>query len=98
MNLGKGMNLGAGMYLGAGKDLGGGMNTLYPSKTGGLSRSDKRKLIVRWVSAAWEEMKRERQHCIKSAFVDTGILIAKDGSENNLITLWTKSETGMYGF
>ena len=70
----------------------------YPATKGGLSVSDKRKLLVRWVSAAWDEMKRERHHCIKSAFVDTGVLIAKDGSENGLIDCGQRLHLGCMGF
>ena len=37
-----------------------------------------------WTAAAWVLM-REEKDFIRSAFVATGFLIAKDGSENNLI-------------
>jgi hypothetical protein len=61
-----------------------------PKKQGGLGDSRKRMLIARWASEAWEEFCNENQGCIRSSFVETGFLIAKDGSENNKICLWRK--------
>ena len=69
-----------------------------PANKGGLTVSQKRMLIVRWVATAWEEMKRNRQRVIRSAFVDTGVLVAKDGSENDLIRLWPDAPLGMYNY
>jgi hypothetical protein len=37
-----------------------------------------------WAFQAWLVV-REQQHLIRSTFVNTGFLIAKDGSENHLI-------------
>ena len=67
-------------------------------KEGGLSASDKRGLIVKWVDQAWREMQTERMHCINSAFVSTGVLIARNGSEDRLIRLRPKDEPGMYTY
>ncbi len=61
-----------------------------PKKQGGLGDSRKRMLIATWASEAWEEFCSENQDCIRSAFVETGFLIAKDGSENGKICLWKK--------
>jgi hypothetical protein len=54
---------------------------------GGLSASRKRMLVATWASEAWEEVCRENQWMIRQAFVKTGFLVAKDGSENGLIEL-----------
>ena len=69
-----------------------------PVKKGGLGKCAKRKLVVKWISSAWEEMKREKKHLLNCAFVDSGVLVAKDGSENHLIRLWPKAEQGEYDF
>ena len=69
-----------------------------PTAKGGLTASEKRKLTVKWVSQAWEEMVATRHHCINSAFVDSGVLVACDGSENHLIRLWPNAPYGMYNF
>jgi hypothetical protein len=61
-----------------------------PKKEGGLGDSRKRMLVATWASEAWDEFCRENQHCIRSAFVETGFLIAKDGSENMKVCLWKK--------
>jgi hypothetical protein len=63
---------------------------------GGLSAPAKRALIVRWVDTAWKEMKAKRQHCIHSAFVDTGVLLAKNGSEDHLVQLRPGDALGAY--
>jgi hypothetical protein len=69
-----------------------------PTKKGGLTAAQKRKLIVRWVNQAWSEMKVTRQHCINKAFVDSGILIAKDRSEDVLIRLRPGDPEGTYTY
>jgi hypothetical protein len=50
-------------------------------------------LIATWTSVAWAELCDigKANSLIRSAFVDTGFLVAKDGSENGLIKLqgWT---------
>ena len=63
---------------------------------GGLGKPQKRQLVVKWVAQAWGELKEHRQHCINSAFVDTGVLIAKDGSEDHLIRLRPGAAYGEY--
>ena len=42
-------------------------------------------LVARWVSESWTEFCQENQGCIRSAFVKTGFLLTKDGSENGLV-------------
>ena len=66
--------------------------------TPGLTRSEKRMHIVRWISQAWKDFKANERHNCNAAFVDTGILIAADGTEDDLIKLWPKAERGMYKF
>jgi hypothetical protein len=59
-----------------------------PKREGGLSNSRKRMLCAQWASEAWSEFCQDNQDCIRRAFVGTGFLVAKDGSENDKITLW----------
>jgi len=54
-------------------------------KEGGLSETRKRLLIARWVSESWEEICAHHPHLIRQAFVETGFLLAKDGSENHKV-------------
>ena len=57
----------------------------------GLPESEKRQKVALWASEAWTEFCRDHQDCIKSAFVKTGFLLAKDGSENSKVCLWTEN-------
>jgi hypothetical protein len=66
-----------------------------PKREGGLSDSRKRMLCAQWASEAWTEFCRDNQDCIRRAFVGTGFLLAKDGSENHEITLW-KNKKGAF--
>ena len=66
-------------------------------KAGGLSLSAKRMLMVKWTSLAWTTIKRDYHELLKMAFVRTGFLVAKDGSENDQIKLW-KDGLGQYTF
>ena len=52
-----------------------------------LSASDRRLLLANWVSVAWEELKANGAHLIRQSFVETGFLVARDGSENHLIKM-----------
>jgi hypothetical protein len=65
---------------------------------GGLTKSEKRMHTVRWIAKAWNDFKVTERHNCNAAFVDTGILIAVDGTEDHLIKLWPKADTGMYTF
>jgi hypothetical protein len=59
-----------------------------PKREGGLGDSVKRMLVAKWTSQAWTEICATHYQLIRSAFVKTGFLLAKDGSENHLIELW----------
>lgn len=63
-----------------------------PKKHGGLSDSTKRQLVAGWASEAWAEMCENNQDCITAAFVKTGFLLAKDGSENGKVELWPRQK------
>ena len=56
-----------------------------PWREGGLSASKKRRLVATWASEAWKELLLNHRDLIQAAFVKTGFLIAKDGSENKLV-------------
>ena len=65
-----------------------------PESSGRLSGvARKRMLVARWASEAWTELCTENQGLLQAAFVKTGFLIAKDGSENHLIQLWKKGRS-----
>jgi hypothetical protein len=50
-------------------------------------------------SEAWTELTETEHHLLRSAFVQTGFLVAKDGSENHLIELHkTNFPAGTYSF
>ena len=61
-----------------------------PAKQGGLTDMKRRMMVAQWAAEAWQEMCESHHKLIQSAFVRTGFLIAKDGSENGLIELWPK--------
>jgi hypothetical protein len=55
-----------------------------------LSASDRRMLMCKWASEVWQEICDDEERCetlIRRAFVRCGFLVAKDGSENDLIEL-----------
>jgi hypothetical protein len=52
-----------------------------PESEGGLSAARKRMLVATWTAKAWAEFKRDNQYCIERAFVETGFLLAADGSD-----------------
>jgi hypothetical protein len=54
-----------------------------PAGQGGLSDARKRVLLATWTSEAWTELCRDNKHVITRAFVETGFLIAKDGSDRH---------------
>ena len=60
-----------------------------PKREGGLGDVKKRTLVAKWASEAWEEFGTcpKKRHMVRQAFISTGFLIAKDGSENHLIKL-----------
>jgi len=57
-----------------------------PPSHGGLQDWQKRVKLVLWLCTAWERMRKDHSF-IKSTFVSTGWLIARDGSENHLIKI-----------
>ena len=52
-----------------------------PEAQGGLSASRKRILVATWTSLAWRDLCRDNQYCIERAFIETGFLLANDGSD-----------------
>ena len=58
------------------------------------SAMNRRMLMAKWLSRAWTDLVENHSNMIDSAFVHTGFLIAKGGSEDHLIELqgWTSSE------
>jgi hypothetical protein len=58
-----------------------------PEAKGGLSASRKRILVATrtWTSEAWKEVCRDNQYCIERAFVETGFLLASNGSDRHEI-------------
>ena len=50
----------------------------------GLTASERRILLATWLGASWQMMRADSEF-IRQAFVSTGFLIRKDGSENHLI-------------
>ena len=61
-------------------------NNLEEWTKGGLSASTRRIKMATWAAAAWALLRTEAGF-LRSSFVSTGFLIAKDGSENNLIQI-----------
>ena len=57
-----------------------------PPTQGGLKAWQRRVKMATWVACAWSILKEDSQF-LRSAFVSTGFLIARDGSEDHLIKL-----------
>lgn len=59
-----------------------------PNSSSAMAR---RMLMAQWLSAAWEDLQTNHSQLLASAFLQTGFLIALDGSEDDLIKLqgWT---------
>jgi hypothetical protein len=70
-------------------------------ESGALSVSSRRMLLAGWLSKVWGELIDSDKNItlIRKSFVDTGFLVAMDGSENHLIDLdgWT-GKPGTYNF
>jgi hypothetical protein len=62
---------------------------------GELTACERRIFIVNWVASAWGALKANAEF-IRSSFVSTGWLLAKDGSENWMVSL--KKWDSAYGF
>jgi hypothetical protein len=69
-----------------------------PKRQGGLGDKKKRMLVARWASHAWQRLCTEGKHLIKDSFVATGFLLAKDGSENELVQLARGGQFDDYWF
>ena len=67
-----------------------------PKKEGGLADTVKRMLVAKWASEAWRDICENHHKLIRSAFVKTGFLIAKDGSENHKIELKWQKQRGQF--
>jgi hypothetical protein len=65
---------------------------------GGIETFDKRMLFATWASEAWTDLCTNNKHLIKNAFVETGFLLARDGSENHLIKLQNWNSEHPYEF
>ena len=54
----------------------------------------RRMLMARWMSEAWDSLVTDHSDMIEKAFVSTGFLLAKDGSEDHLLKLqgWTDQD------
>ena len=53
-----------------------------------MDAKNKRMKVAYWASVAWRDMCANSGPLFESAFVTTGFLLAKDGSENNKVKLW----------
>jgi len=58
----------------------------------------RRMLMAGWLSEAWADLTANHPNIIDSAFVKTGFLVAKDGSEDHLIDIqgWSAPEKYAY--
>ena len=58
------------------------------------SAMHRRMLMARWMSEAWDSLVTDHSEMIEKAFVSTGFLLAKDGSEDHLLKLqgWTDQD------
>ena len=61
----------------------------------GLCAQDKRMLVAEVLSLAWASLCTDYHHLIRASFIDTGKLVAKDGSEWHRVVL-EKSGEGKY--
>ncbi len=55
-----------------------------PPSQGGLHAWERRVLLATWLAASWDSLRNEEDF-LRTAFVSTGFLVAKDGSENHLV-------------
>lgn len=60
----------------------------------------RRKLMAQWLSDAWRDLCTKDSHMIVSAFIRTGFLVAKDGSEDGEIQLqgWAPPPAAPYTY
>jgi hypothetical protein len=62
------------------------------------SAAARRILMAQWLSAAWTDLELNHKHLLDSAFLQTGFLLAKDGSEDGLVSLQGWEGTHNYKF
>ena len=62
------------------------------------SAMSRRMLMAQWLSEAWTDLTANHPNIIDSAFVKTGFLVAKDGSEDHLIDIQGWSATEKYAY
>ena len=57
-------------------------------------------LIVQWLADAWEDLTTNHKKLIELAFVHTGFLLAKDGSEDHKMSIqgWPAEPHPAYTF
>ena len=59
-----------------------------PKTEGGLRTKEKRMYIATWAKESWIQMCRDYQYLIVQSFIQTGFLLAQDGSENGCVRPW----------
>ena len=64
----------------------------------GIQTCEKRMLFATWAAEAWQDLCTTNRYLIDSAFLQTGFLIARDGSENHLIKLQNWNGRAPYDF
>jgi hypothetical protein len=64
----------------------------------GIETPEKRMLFATWASEAWSDLCANNKLLIHNAFVETGFLLARDGSENGLIKLQNWNAEDPYDF
>jgi hypothetical protein len=57
----------------------------------------RRMLMAKWLSAAWDDLVNNHTGLLHNAFVHTGFLVAKDGSEDSLMQIQGWKGTEPYG-
>jgi hypothetical protein len=64
----------------------------------GIETPEKRMMFATWASEAWIDLCTNNKDLITRAFVETGFLLARDGSENHLIKLQNWNSEDPYDF
>ena len=66
----------------------------------GSNAMHRRMLMAQWLDAAWIDLTTNHQSLIEKAFVHTGFLLARDGSEDHLMNIqgWQEPPHPVYGF
>ena len=66
---------------------GGGPDDEEIEDSNGSSAMERRMLMATWLSEAWRHLQNTGAHLLDSAFLQTGFLVALDGSQDHLIQL-----------